>query len=92
MMEDLNKLNCREVYERLDDFIDQALDGDDLARVAKHLEKCRHCSGEHELTCSMVRSIKEKLRRLKAPENLKARIGNLLTKCWEEAQPKEGES
>lgn len=83
MTSELDEMNCREVFERLDDFMDRALDTDELERVAEHLERCSHCADEHELSCCMVRGIKAKLSQLRAPEGLKARIGKLLADCAE---------
>lgn len=83
MTNELDQMNCRDVFERLDDFMDSALSTEELERVADHLERCSHCAEEHELSCCMVRGIKAKLCQLKAPEGLKARIGKLLADCVE---------
>ena len=77
-MSDEQELCCREVLERLDDYLDQALNEEELEQVEQHLERCRHCCDEHELNLGIVRALKAKLRRIRAPGTLKDRVGKLL--------------
>lgn len=79
MSEGHTHLDCREVFERLDDFVDRALSPDEVARIESHLEDCAPCAKELGFSACMIEEIKSKLRRIRAPEHLRARIADMLS-------------
>lgn len=71
-------LDCREVFLRIDDYIDRALSEADIAKVNAHLDECSPCAKELGFSSSMIDEIKAKLNRVQAPERLKARLTEIL--------------
>jgi anti-sigma factor (TIGR02949 family) len=67
-------LDCKETFRRLDDYLDRELSADETAAVARHLEDCAVCAEEFAVEHELIDALKEKLRHLKAPEGLMARI------------------
>ena len=71
-------LDCREVFLRIDDYVDRTLSAEEVEQVRQHLEECTPCAEEHGFTTSMIGEIKAKLRRIRCPESLRARIGEIV--------------
>ena len=74
---DKDFLDCREVFLRIDDYMDRALTSVELERVHAHLEVCAPCAQELGFSGAMIEEIKVKLRRIRAPEALRARIAEM---------------
>lgn len=72
-------LDCREVFERLDDFVDRALSSAEIAQIESHLDDCAPCAKELGFSACMIEEIKHKLRRIRAPDRLRARITEMLS-------------
>jgi len=70
----MTALNCQETFRRLDDYLDRELDAAELAAVEAHLEICAICAAEFLLEREVLDDIRGKLRRIKLPEGLRARI------------------
>ena len=71
-------LDCREVFLRIDDYVDRTLSTEEIEQVRLHLEKCTPCAEEHGFTNAMIDELKAKLRRIRCPESLRARIGEIV--------------
>ena len=78
-MTDERKMNCREVFKRLDDYVDRELSPNERDGVHEHLEKCAHCAAEHDFEESFISCVREKLRRIEAPTELRDRIAASLS-------------
>ncbi|MGI9625572.1 MAG: zf-HC2 domain-containing protein [Longimicrobiales bacterium] len=72
-------LDCREVFLRIDDYIDRALSKAEVEQVNAHLDECSPCAKELGFTSSMVEQIRAKLTRVQAPEQLRTRLAELLS-------------
>lgn len=72
------KLGCRETFERLDLYVDRELTAGELADVERHLEMCATCAGEFAVEARILDEIRQKLRRVRAPADLLARIAERL--------------
>lgn len=68
------KLNCSEAFMRLDDYLDRELTAAEMTQVEEHLEQCATCAGEFGVEKALLDTIREKLARLRMPEDLKAKI------------------
>lgn len=64
---------CKEIAERLLDWVEGETSGAEQARIAQHLEGCRACSGEAKALQALIRGIGE-LPQLAAPAGLEARV------------------
>lgn len=71
-------LSCEEVFARLDDYLDRELAAEEMIRVREHIETCAICAAEHRFERHVIDDVRAKLRRIRAPETLTARIVALL--------------
>ena len=67
-------LACAETFARLDDYLDRELAPGELDEVASHLETCAVCAGEFEIERRLLEDLREKLRRVRAPADLMAKV------------------
>ncbi len=65
---------CRQVFEKLDDYMDRVLTTDEITVIEHHLERCTDCAGEFRFEESLISEIKAKLRRIDLPPDLMSRI------------------
>ena len=79
------RYNCKEVFEKLDDFVDRELDPEEIGCVEEHLEKCAACAREYEFEAELLSEIRAKLRRIDVPQGLAKRISRLLRESEPEA-------
>jgi anti-sigma factor (TIGR02949 family) len=69
---------CEAILQRLDDYIDRELSSHDLEQVERHLEECLHCAERYRFESSLIHGIQRRLRRIRLPDKLAARIGRRL--------------
>lgn len=69
-----SRLTCEELFRRLDDYLDREVTDEDAQRVREHLEICAVCAAEYRFETSVLRNVREKLRRIAAPSDLMAKI------------------
>ena len=69
-----DRLSCEELFRRLDDYLDRELTPDEMTMVREHLETCAVCAAEYAFESSVLRNVREKLRRISAPADLMAKI------------------
>jgi anti-sigma factor (TIGR02949 family) len=67
-------LRCREMVDRLEDYVDRNLDPGELERVESHLAHCLECATEYRFEASLLDGIRERLSRIAIPEGMVARI------------------
>ncbi|MEO8032587.1 MAG: zf-HC2 domain-containing protein [Gemmatimonadota bacterium] len=67
-------LSCEEVLLRLDDYLDRELSADEMALVAAHLADCAVCASEQRFEAGVLASIKDKLRRVRMSDTMRAQI------------------
>ena len=68
------RFSCSETILRLDEYVDRALAPSELRLVEVHLEHCLHCASQFRFETSLVRSIRERLRRIEVPADLMASV------------------
>ena len=73
--------DCREAFNRIDDFLDRELTVDEMVLVRKHLETCGMCAQEFEFEAELIRCTREKLMHLSIPADLKSKVSLALSKA-----------
>ncbi len=68
------QLSCEEVFQRLDDYLDRELSTEEMKLVAAHLADCAICASEYRFEAGLLSSMKEKLRRVQMPEEVRLRL------------------
>jgi anti-sigma factor (TIGR02949 family) len=76
----LDRYSCEEAFRRIDEYLDRELAAFEVARVRTHLETCGACAGEFAFEQQVLRSVKEKLRRVALPAELRERIARQLSR------------
>lgn len=66
--------DCKEVFRKLDDYLDRSLEPEELESVRAHLELCEECANCCEYESSLLRCVREKLSRIDCPGDLMKRI------------------
>ena len=79
-MSPLDRYSCEQVFRRLDEYVDRELAAFEVAHVRAHLETCAACAGEYAFEEQVLHSVKEKLRRVAAPEELRERVARALSR------------
>lgn len=67
-------ISCSEMVRRLDDYLDRALSPAELESVEAHLHECVTCARQFRFEVSLIDGLRERLRRITAPEDLLGRI------------------
>lgn len=67
-------LTCREMVDRLEDYVDRSLEPHELERVEAHLAHCLECATEYRFEAGLLSAIRERLQRIAMPEDMFARI------------------
>lgn len=62
--------SCSETVLRLDEYVDRALSAAEARLVEAHLEECLRCASQFRFEIALVRSIRERLRRIEVPAGL----------------------
>lgn len=79
-MSRVDRLTCEELFRRLDDYLDRELDENEMRMVREHLETCAVCTAEYAFEDSVLRNVREKLRRIQAPPDLLRKISRMIDK------------
>ena len=72
------RYDCEEAFRRLDEFVDRELPPEQMECVRTHLERCAGCAREFDFETAVLEDLREKLRRIHAPDELRRRIAELL--------------
>lgn len=67
-------LTCEQTFARLDDYLDRELSAEEQEAVQRHLETCDVCTAEYRFEGSLLDELERKVRSLRPPSGLKARI------------------
>ncbi len=80
-MTPLNRLTCEEVFRRLDDYLDRELSADEMRLVKEHLDTCAQCATEHAFDRRLLDDLREKVRRIEAPGDLRGRVAGAIERA-----------
>lgn len=80
-MNPTDRYNCEDVFRRLESYLDRALSPDEMRLVREHLETCAQCAHEHAFERRLLDDVRDKLRRIAAPEDLKTRVADALARA-----------
>jgi anti-sigma factor (TIGR02949 family) len=69
-----HRISCSEMVNRLDDFLDRTLSSAELELVEEHLLECVECARKFRFEASLMDSLRTRLSRIAAPEDLLGRI------------------
>lgn len=76
----IDRWRCDDVFARIDDYLDRALSEAETEAVRRHLEQCAACAAEYSFESRVLDDLREKLRRVRAPERLLDNIISNLAK------------
>jgi anti-sigma factor (TIGR02949 family) len=65
---------CEAILLRLDDYIDRELSPSEVHMVEQHIEECLRCASRYRFEISLIREVRYRLRRIRLPGDLVARI------------------
>ena len=85
-MSSVDRFTCEEIFQRLDDYLDRELNAAEMRLVREHLEICAACASEHRFESQVLAGVREKLRRIEVPEELRTRIAAQLARLAEESE------
>ncbi len=71
---------CQETVIRLTDYLSHELVQEEEAMIAHHLDVCRGCFSKFHFEETLLRTIRERVHDVKAPESLRTRILRLIDK------------
>ncbi len=74
MSESERSASCEAILRRLDDYIDRELSPADSRMVERHIEECLRCAGRYRFELSLIQEIRSRLRQIRLPGDLVARI------------------
>ncbi|MBI3943002.1 MAG: zf-HC2 domain-containing protein [Chloroflexi bacterium] len=80
-------MDHREVYNRLDAYLDEELDSTEQATVAVHLSTCAACQDALAARREMKYTLRSELQAIKAPTGLQRRINKALDAHGEKREP-----
>lgn len=84
-MAHLDRLECKEVFERLEDYVDRELSPHEMRLMEEHLDLCAWCAREYRFEQSVLLQVREKVRRIPVPEDLMSRIAAAIRSAPEPA-------
>jgi anti-sigma factor (TIGR02949 family) len=74
----IDRYTCEEAFLRLDDYLDRELPAEEMDCVRRHLETCAICASEVDFEQAVLDDVRGKVRRIRAPRDLMARVSALL--------------
>lgn len=77
-MDRLDRYTCDEALRRLEDYVDRELTREEMEMVQAHLDTCAACTGQFVFEADLLASIRDKLRRINLPGDLRERISRRL--------------
>lgn len=72
--------DCRNVLARVHEFLDHELSEDDADHIRAHLQACEPCMDEFDIQQAMKSLVKRSCTADPAPQELRAKIHDLLTR------------
>jgi anti-sigma factor (TIGR02949 family) len=80
-MAQIDRYTCEETIRRLDDYLDRELTPHEMQLVQEHLEVCAVCASEYAFEASALERVREKLQRIEAPADLRAKVFQALERA-----------
>lgn len=80
-MTPVSRLTCEEIFRRLDDYLDRELSAEEMRLVKEHLDTCAQCASEHAFERRLLVDVREKLRRVDVPADLRSQIGGAIARA-----------
>lgn len=74
----LDRLTCEQTFARLNDYLDRELSPDEIRLVEEHIATCAACAQEYRFEESLLREVRDKLRRIAMPPEVYQRIAERL--------------
>ena len=68
------ELNCRQAFDRLEEYLDRELSPEEAARVQAHLRICAQCTREFRFERLIIEALRDKVNRIRVPDGLPDRI------------------
>ncbi len=84
-MNQMDRFNCEQVFQRLDDYLDRELAPQEMELIREHLEICAWCAGTYEFQAGVLNELRNRLQRVSVPEQLRSRIAEALKQARTEA-------
>jgi anti-sigma factor (TIGR02949 family) len=69
---------CQEAVKRLTDYLSNELEPTEAETVQTHLAQCKGCFAKFHFEDTLLRTIREKVEHVRAPETLREKILGLL--------------
>lgn len=69
---------CQEAVQRLTEFLSKELRPEEEEKVQRHLSQCKGCFAKFHFEETLLRTIREKIEQVRAPQTLRERILGLL--------------
>jgi mycothiol system anti-sigma-R factor len=73
-MTDPTPMTCRDVFERLESFVDRELRPDEMALVQAHLDLCARCTHQYRFEEGVLETLRRKLQRIAVPPGLRDKV------------------
>lgn len=86
-MSEIDYRSCAQVFARLDDYVDRELSPADLAEIERHLEICAVCASEFRLEGELLRTLRDKVRRIAVPRGFESRVWRRVADAARERGP-----
>ncbi|WP_309707504.1 zf-HC2 domain-containing protein [Armatimonas sp.] len=78
--ESLEFNQCQQAVQRLNDFLSNELQQEEEILVQNHLKDCQGCLEKFNFEITLLRTLREKIGQVQAPDGLRQRILGLLHK------------
>jgi hypothetical protein len=82
-MNELDRLQCEQVFKRLDDYIDSELTANEMDKIKMHLEACAWCTGAYEFQTCVLNEVEARLQRIAISAALRDKVADALRKARE---------
>jgi anti-sigma factor (TIGR02949 family) len=74
----MNELTCREVFVRLQDYLDRELPQEEIVAVEAHLAACGMCASEYKFEAGVLSHISTALSDVEVPDDLGDRLWSFI--------------
>lgn len=71
-------LNCQQIFERLQDYLDRELSAEEIAQVKVHLDVCGVCAEEYRFEQSVLRHVRSCVWEAEVPKDLAERLKRVI--------------
>lgn len=78
--------SCREVFGRLDDYLDSELTPEEMEGIRRHLEFCVMCADEFRIEADILEELRAKMPRLRMPRAAARRLQAALDRARAEGE------